>query len=173
MRKIVVLAVAVLSLGVFAGLASASGDRNQREGNIVEVLAGKENFTTLVALVQKAGLVDALSGETELTVFAPTNAAFERLAAENPDLFEAVLASPELLTAVLLYHVAAGEVDSSAIVGLSSVETLLGADVAVSVKNGFVRLNAGAENAKVYRADIQASNGIIHGITSVLIPPVG
>lgn len=173
MRKLIVLAVAVLSLGAFTGIAVASGDRGQKEGNIVEVLAGSENFTTLVALVQKAGLVDALSGETELTVFAPTNKAFDRLAKQNPDLFAAVLADPELLKSVLLYHVAAGEVDAATIVGLSSVPTLLGPDIAVSLKRGFVRLNADTVNAKVYRADIQASNGIIHGITSVLIPPLG
>lgn len=171
-RRLIVLAMAVLSLGVFAGVAVANGNRGQ-EGNIVEVLAGSENFTTLVALVQKAGLVDALSGETERTVFAPTNKAFDRLAARNPDLFAAVLADPTLLTNVLLYHVAADEVDAATIVGLSSVPTLLGPDIAVSLKKGFVRLNASAENAKVYRTDIQATNGIIHGITEVLIPPLG
>ena len=172
MRKIAVLVVSVLSLGVFTGIAVASGEP-QREGNLVEVLAGQKNFTTLVSLVEKAGLADALSGETELTVFAPTNKAFERLAERNPELFAAVLADPELLTAVLLYHVAPGEVDAATIVGLTSVGTLLGPEIAVSVKRGFVRLNAQAENAKVYRADIEASNGIIHGLTEVLIPPVG
>lgn len=172
MRKIAVLLAAVVSLGLFTGLATAGGGR-QQEGNIVETLAGKENFTTLVSLVVKAGLVDALSGDTELTVFAPTNTAFERLAERNPDLFNAVLADPALLTAVLLYHVAPGEVDAATIVGLDRVTTLNGADIAVSIKNGFVRLNADAENAKVYRTDIQATNGIIHGITEVLIPPAG
>lgn len=169
MRTIAVLIVAVLALGAFAGLATAGNAK--KEKNLVEVLSGQENFTTLVSLVVKAGLADALSGDTELTVFAPTNKAFERLAERNPDLFNAVLADPALLEAVLLYHVSAGETDSSEIVGLSSVPTLLGPSIAVSIKNGYVRLNARAENAKVYRADIQATNGVIHGITEVLIPP--
>jgi transforming growth factor-beta-induced protein len=172
MRRIAVLLIAVVSLGLFTGLAAAGGGKG-REGTIVEELAGQENFSTLVALVQEAGLADALSGDTELTLFAPTNKAFERLAARDPELFQAVLASPELLTAVLLYHVAAGEIDAATIVGLSSVPTLQGGEVAVSIKNGFVRLNARAENAKVYRPDIQATNGVIHGITEVLIPPLG
>jgi uncharacterized surface protein with fasciclin (FAS1) repeats len=169
-RKVVVLAVALVALGSLTGLAAAGGGAKQ-EGNIVQELSGSDNFSTLVALVGAAGLGDALSGDTELTVFAPTNKAFERLAQDNPELFAAVLADPSLLTSVLLYHVAAGEVDAATIVGLSSVETLLGADVAVSIKNGSVRLNADAENAKVYAADIQATNGVIHGITQVLIPP--
>ncbi len=171
MRKIAILVAAVLALGAFASQATA-GNRGGGEKNIVEVLSGNDNYTTLVSLVVQAGLADELSGSTELTVFAPTNRAFERLAERNPALFAAVLASPSLLQSVLLYHVSAGETDSSEIVGLSSVPTLLGPNVAVSVKNGFVRLNAGAENAKVYRADIQASNGIVHGITEVLIPPL-
>ena len=106
-------------------------------------------------------------------MFAPTNKAFAKLAAHDPELFNAVLADPALLQAVLLYHVSAGETDSSEIVGLSSVPTLLGPTIAVSIKNGIVRLNADAENAKVYRPDIAASNGIIHGIDEVLIPPLG
>jgi uncharacterized surface protein with fasciclin (FAS1) repeats len=170
MKKIAVLVVLVLSLGAFTSLASAGGGRTQ-DGNLVEVLAGKEKFSTLVTLVQKAGLVEALSGESELTVFAPTNEAFERLAERNPELFAAVLADPSLLTAVLLYHVSPGETDSSEIVGLSSVPTLLGPSIAVSIRNGYVRLNADAEDAKVNRADIDATNGIIHRITEVLIPP--
>ena len=102
-------------------------------------------------------------------MFAPTNKAFERLAEDNPDLFAAVLANPDLLVSVLLYHVSPGETTASEIVGLSSVPTLLGQDIAVSLKNGTVRLNV---HSKVYRTDIQATNGVIHGITEVLIPSV-
>ncbi len=172
MRKIAILVAAVLALAAFASQATA-GNRGGGEKNIVEVLSAQDKYSTLVSLVVKAGLADELSGSTELTVFAPSNHAFERLAERNPDLFNAVLASPSLLEAVLLYHVSAGGTDSSEIVGLSSVPTLLGPGIAVSIKNGFVRLNAGAENAKVVRADMQASNGIVHGITEVLIPPLG
>jgi uncharacterized surface protein with fasciclin (FAS1) repeats len=170
MRRIAILVAAVLALGALTSQATA-GNRGGGGKNIVEELSGKKEFSTLVSLVVKAGLVDALSGTTELTVFAPRNGAFERLAKENPDLFAAVLADVDLLRAVLLYHVSPGETTSSEIVGLSSVPTLLGPSIAVSVVDGAVRLNAGAENAKVKQLDIQASNGIVHGITEVLIPP--
>lgn len=176
MRKIAMLVVVALSLSVFTGIAAArggGGKHRQQDVNLVELLASQEKYSTLVSLVQKAGLVEALAGEDMLTVFAPSNKAFERLAMRNPDLFNAVLADADLLKAVLLYHVAPGKIDAATIVGLSSVGTLLGPDIAVSLKRGFVRLNAEAENAKVVRVDMMATNGIAHSITEVLIPPIG
>jgi uncharacterized surface protein with fasciclin (FAS1) repeats len=166
MRKLVVLCISVMALAVTASLAAASGGRST-EGTIVDRLAASPKYSTLVSLVTQAGLADELSGTTELTVFAPTNNAFARLAERNPTLFQAVLDDPNLLVAVLLYHVSAGETTASEIVGLTSVKTLLGQSVAVSVKNGTVRLNGAS---KVAHPDIQASNGVIHGITEVLIP---
>ena len=170
MRKLIALAMAVLALGAFSAVAMASGG-NPSNGNLVERLqANPDKYSTLVSLVVKADLAGALAGIDEATVFAPTNQAFERLAASNPDLFAAVLADKALLTKVLLYHVSPGETTASEIVGLTRVPTLLTPQkIKVSVKNGSVFLN---RSSKVVTTDIQASNGVIHAITEVLIPRV-
>jgi len=143
-------------------------------GTIVDVAAGNEDFSTLVAAVQAAGLVDALSAEdADLTVFAPTNEAFE-IALEALGLTaEELLADTELLTSVLLYHVAPGAVPAEVVVTLDGVEapTLLeGATIAISIVDDGVVLN---DSVNVVATDVMASNGIIHVIDAVLLPPAG
>lgn len=131
---------------------------------IVDVAVSNPDFSTLVAAVQAAGLVETLSGDGPFTVFAPTNAAFEKLPAGT---VEALLADPEALKNVLTYHVVAGKVPASDVVTLESATTVQGQDVAIAVVDGNVHLN---ESVLVTATDIEASNGVIHVIDSVLLP---
>jgi uncharacterized surface protein with fasciclin (FAS1) repeats len=148
-----------LSLVIFAGasLQSAHAD------TIVDVAVDNGNFKTLVSLVTKAELVDALSGEDALTVFAPTDAAFAKL---SPYVTNLLVSNPELLKEVLLYHVVAGENRAADVVKERSLTTLSGSDVHVRTVRGNVFLN----QAKVVTPDVEASNGVIHVVDGVLIP---
>lgn len=134
--------------------------------SIVEIATSNPDFSTLVAALQAANLVEALSGEGPFTVFAPTNAAFEKLAAslhlEVADLLEL----PNL-SDILLYHVASGSVKAEQAVELGTIETLQGASVEASARDGNVFIN----DSQVISADVEASNGVIHVIDTVLSPP--
>ena len=134
--------------------------------DIVDTAVADGRFTTLVAAVQAAGLVDTLKGEGPFTVFAPTDDAFAKLPAGTID----ELLKPEnkqKLTDILLYHVVAGKVMAADMTALTSAPTVLGKDVAIKVDMGNVYIN----EAKVIIADIETSNGVIHVIDSVLLPP--
>ena len=136
--------------------------------DIVDTAVAAGNFKTLVAAVQAAGLVDALKAPGPLTVFAPTDAAFAKLPA---DLIAALL-KPEnkaKLTEILTYHVLAGKVLSADALKLDGAEvaTLGGAKIKISVRSGMLFIN----ESKVIAADVLASNGVIHAIDAVLIPP--
>lgn len=134
--------------------------------DIVDIAAGNQQFSTLVAAVKAAGLVEALKGDGPLTVFAPTDEAFAKLpkgTVEN-------LLKPEnkdQLVALLTYHVVAGRVFSDAAAKGATVKTLQGATLTTKSAGGEVLVN----DAKVIGADIDASNGVIHVIDSVLLPP--
>ncbi len=130
--------------------------------NIVETAVEAGSFKTLVTAVQVAGLVDTLSGAGPFTVFAPTDEAFAKIPKETLD---AVLADKEKLTAILTYHVVAGKVMASDVMGLTSAKTVQGGEVKIDTSNG-VMIN----NAKVVKADIECTNGVIHVIDSVLMP---
>lgn len=134
--------------------------------SIVEIAVGNPDFSTLVAALQAADLVDALSAEGPFTVFAPTNAAFEKLAASLHVEVADLLELPNL-SDILLYHAASGAVKAEQAIELKSIKTLQGASVHVSVRDGAVFIN----HSKVISADIEASNGVIHVIDTVLIPP--
>lgn len=136
--------------------------------NIVQVAASNPQFSTLVSLVKEAGLVKTLSGKGPFTVFAPTNAAFAKVPAET---LAALKADPAKLRAVLTYHVVPGNVPAAKVVTLSgkSVKTAEGSTVRVMVKGKAVMVN----DATVTKTDIKASNGTIHVINGVLIPPAG
>jgi uncharacterized surface protein with fasciclin (FAS1) repeats len=136
-------------------------------GNIVAVAAGNADFSTLVAAVKAAGLVEALSGPGPLTVFAPTNAAFAKLPAGTVE----GLLKPEnkaKLVSILTYHVLAGKVAAADAIKLDgkSAKTLNGQEIAISVKGGKVLIN----DATVIAADVAASNGVIHAVDTVLLP---
>ncbi|MFL7812064.1 MAG: fasciclin domain-containing protein [Anaerolineales bacterium] len=131
--------------------------------DIVDIAVEDGRFTTLVAALEAAGLVDALKAEGPLTVFAPTDEAF---AALPEGTVEGLLADIPALTDVLLYHVVDGKVMASDVVDLSSAITLLGQDVSISVMDGEVMIN----DSVVIIPDIEASNGVIHVIDAVLLP---
>ena len=139
-----------------------------RPGTIVDV-ATDAGFTTLVAAVEAAGLVETLSGPGPFTVFAPTDEAFAAALESLGVTAEELLADTEKLTSILTYHVIAGEVPSSTVVTLDgqTATTVNGADVTISVDGEAVMVN----DADVTQVDIPASNGIIHVIDSVLLPP--
>lgn len=140
----------------------------EEPGTIVDVAVGAGNFTTLVAAVQAAGLVDTLSGEGPFTVFAPTDDAFAAALEALDMTAEELLADTDLLTAVLTYHVVAGEVPAATVLTLDGemVTTVNGADVTISVDGDMVMVN----DANVIAVDVAASNGVIHVIDSVLLP---
>lgn len=144
--------------------ATAEGPR-QATSDIVDTAVAAGDFTNLVAAVQAADLVETLKGEGPFTVFAPTDAAFAALPAGTLD---ALLADTDALTEVLLYHVVPGRVLAADVVGLASATTAGGDEIAVSVSGSTVRLN---ESATVVGTDVEASNGVIHVIDSVLLPP--
>ena len=135
-----------------------------QDNDIVDTAIAAGSFTTLVTAVQAAGLEGALRGPGPFTVFAPTDDAFAAVPAETLDF---LLANPEELRKVLLYHVVAGQVLAETVVTINSAETLLGEEVAISVDSGSVKVN----QATVLATDIVASNGVIHVIDSVLLPP--
>lgn len=166
------LPVAALTAALFAALAILAGSTAPRAEatptagkNIVQTALAAGQFKTLVALVKKAGLAGALSGNGKLTVFAPTDAAFKKV----PKATRAKLArDPQLLKSVLLYHVAKGNVTAVKVAKLRSARTLNGRRVRIAVRNGMVYLNG---NSRVTKTDIGASNGTIHVINRVLVPP--
>jgi transforming growth factor-beta-induced protein len=134
---------------------------------IVEIAVADERFSTLVAALTAAELVETLSGEGLFTVFAPTNDAFAALPAgtvENLLLPE----NKQALTDILLYHVVSGKVMAADVVSLTSATTVLGKDLTITVRDGKVFLNDAVE---VIITDIEASNGVIHVIDAVLLPP--
>ena len=149
-----------LALSVWAGRVQAQDE------DIVDVAVGAGVFNTLVAAVQAAELVDVLKGEGPFTVFAPTDEAFAAL----PEGTVESLLLPEnkdLLVSILLYHVVSGAVMAADVVELDSAATVNGASVSISVSDSGVMIN----NANVVQADVAASNGVIHIIDAVLLPP--
>lgn len=132
--------------------------------DIVEIAMGDNRFTTLVAAVKAANLVETLKGKGPFTVFAPTDDAFKKLPAGT---VEGLLKDIPTLKNILLFHVVSGKVMAADVVKLKSANTVLGKPVAVNVTNGKVAVN----DANVVITDIEASNGVIHVIDSVLLPP--
>jgi uncharacterized surface protein with fasciclin (FAS1) repeats len=145
------------------------GTEAMAEGDIVAVASGNPDFSILVSAVAAAGLVETLQGPGPFTVFAPTNAAFEAALESLGLTAEELLADTETLTSILTYHVVAGEVPASQVVTLDGqeVETVNGAPVTISVDGESVMVN----EANVVATDVEASNGVIHVIDAVLLPP--
>jgi uncharacterized surface protein with fasciclin (FAS1) repeats len=146
----------------------------ESEPTIVEIAASNEDFSTLVAAVQAAGLADTLAGEGDFTVFAPTNDAFDALFASLGIAPEDLLADKSLLTDVLLYHVALGELTSEEVAYLGELRMANGDLSTISVRDGSPYIN----DARIIATDIMASNGVIHVIDAVILPsgvpaPVG
>ncbi|MDP4656029.1 MAG: fasciclin domain-containing protein [Algoriphagus sp.] len=132
---------------------------------VVDIAVGSADHSTLVAAVTAAGLVETLSGTGPFTIFAPTNAAFDALPAGTvEDLLKPE--NKEKLTAVLTYHVVAGNVMSSQLADGQKVATLNGQELTVAIKDGVVTING----TKVIAADLAGSNGVIHVVEGVLLP---
>lgn len=179
-RTISVLGVALLaSLGseqVFAGkkcsksvavthvAAEATPVAAAPSKDIVDVAVGAGSFNTLVTAVKEAGLVDTLKSKGPFTVFAPTDEAF---AALPEGTLDGLLKDKEKLKKVLLYHVVPGKVMAADVVKVKSAKTAEGASVKVSVDGDTVKI----DDAKVVKTDIPASNGVIHVIDKVILPP--
>jgi uncharacterized surface protein with fasciclin (FAS1) repeats len=150
---------------ILSGFAFAP-NVNAATGDIVDVASNASQFSTLVTALKSAELVTTLQGAGPFTVFAPTNDAFAKVPADTL----AKLLLPEnknALTKVLTYHVVAGKVDAAQVVKLTTAKTVQGSNVKVAVVDNKVKLN---DSTNVIATDIQATNGIVHSIDSVLIP---
>jgi uncharacterized surface protein with fasciclin (FAS1) repeats len=150
----------LLSFGLLA--VPTAGAQQQ---DIVDTAVAAGQFTTLAKAVQAAGLVETLKGPGPFTVFAPTDAAFAKLPAGALDQ---LLANPTQLRAVLTYHVLPGRVPASQVTNGLSANSVQGSPLTFQVGGGSVRVNS---SAAVTQADVMASNGVIHVIDTVLMPP--
>jgi uncharacterized surface protein with fasciclin (FAS1) repeats len=165
MRRLALLAA---SAALVLGLGAAPVAARQPGPTIVEkalaINAASGQFTYLIQAVQRAGLVDTLNGNRQFTVFAPTDAAFEDLfAALHVDGIDDI--SVDLLTSVLLYHVAPGERFSGDVVASTRIRTVSKGFITPSVHDGGAWVN----DARILTADVDVSNGVIHVIDSVLL----
>ena len=132
-------------------------------GTIVDVAASNPDFTTLVTAVKAAGLAETLAGPGPFTVFAPTNEAFAKV---PKDVLDKLLANKEALTKVLTYHVLAGEVKAADVMP-GDVRSVEGSTATIADAGGQLKVN----DATIVATDVMASNGVIHVIDSVILPP--
>jgi transforming growth factor-beta-induced protein len=171
MKRTLLISLAAVALVVSACSTAASPTPEPATptpapaGDIVTVATEAGVFTTLLKAATAAELVETLQSAGPFTVFAPTDEAF---AALPEGTLDALLADPEALKKVLLYHVVEGKVTSDQIVGMTTVTSVEGSPIAISVKDGTVYLN---DSAKVVTADVMTSNGVIHIIDAVILPP--
>ncbi len=161
LRTTLIATTATFALAGSAALAQDSGDM----GTIVETAQGSDDFSTLVSAVESAGLAETLSGEGPFTVFAPTNEAFEALPEGALDdlMMEE---NSEQLTSVLTYHVVPSAAMAADLSDGQELETVNGEMLEVSIDGDTVMIG----DATVTQADIEASNGVIHAIDTVLMP---
>jgi uncharacterized surface protein with fasciclin (FAS1) repeats len=168
MRKVLALVV-VSAVAVAAVIAPTAGaaPKAAPSQNIVQTAVAAGQFKTLASLLTKAGLVMTLEGKVPFTVFAPTDAAFKNVPAAT---LAKLGKDKALLKKVLLYHVVSGKAPASTVVTLNgkSAKTVEGQPVKITVKGGKVYLNG---STQVTKTDIMASNGVIHVINKVLLPP--
>ena len=132
---------------------------------IVQTAKDAGQFNTLCELLTAAGLVDTLNSAGPFTVFAPTDAAFAKLPAET---VAALKKDPKALAAILTYHVVAGKKDAAEVVKMKEIMTVEGQPIMITIVDGKVMLN---KSATVVKTDIGASNGVIHVIDTVIMPP--
>ena len=165
MKRIGILAIAALVAISFTTKEAQAGC-GTCDKTIVENAVKIEGFKTLVAAVKAAGLVETLSGEGPFTVFAPTDEAFAKL----PKGTVEDLLKPEnkdKLVAVLTYHVVPGNVKAKDVVSLKKAKTVQGQNIRINVADGKVKVN----QANVVKTDVASSNGVIHVIDKVILPP--
>jgi uncharacterized surface protein with fasciclin (FAS1) repeats len=152
---------------LFAGLAISTQAAEKGAKDIVATAVAAGNFKTLAKALETAGLVETLQGKGPFTVFAPTDEAFAKLGDEK---ISELLKDKKTLTDILLYHVVKGKVTAADVVKLEGkgAKTVEGKEVLIKVDGKDVMLNG---KSKVIKADIKCSNGIIHVIDTVLLPP--
>ena len=161
--------IAVLVLALVVGVASATAGRATTAGpkmgekNLVQTAIAVGQFKTLASLLQEAGLAGTLEGKGPFTVFAPTDAAFAKVPKAT---LASLMKNKAKLRAVLLYHVVTGKVTAAQAMKLHSAKTLEGKSLTVRINGGKVIVGG----ATVTKADVMASNGVIHVINKVLIP---
>jgi uncharacterized surface protein with fasciclin (FAS1) repeats len=160
-RLLVALTALLTSTMVLFPSAPAAA---QAQPDIVDTAVAAGQFNTLAQALQAAGLVDTLKGPGPFTVFAPTDAAFAKV---PPATLAALLADPAALTRVLTYHVVPGRLAAAQVALMPSIRTVEGDNLTVTVSGSTVRVN----DATVVQADVEASNGVIHVIDTVLLPP--
>ena len=162
MKKTVAATAAALLLAV--GVAGPARADHHQGKDIVDTAVAAGSFNTLATALKAAGLVETLKGKGPFTVFAPTDDAFKKLPAGT---LEKLLADKAQLTKILTYHVVAGKVMAADVVKLTEAKTVEGSAVKISVKDGKVKVN----DANVVKTDVGASNGVIHVIDTVILPP--
>jgi uncharacterized surface protein with fasciclin (FAS1) repeats len=162
-NKIAFAALLSLTLIFFASTLLAKENKETSKKDIVTIALEAGTFNTLATALTEAGLVETLQGDGPFTVFAPTDEAFAKL---PKGTVESLLKDKKALTDILLYHVVSGNVMASDVVKLDKATTIAKNDVKVSVVDGKVYIN----KSQVTTADVEASNGIIHIIDTVLIP---
>lgn len=162
-KKLVSVSALVLASLSFSSIAFANHHGEKKD--IVDVAVENGSFTTLVAAVQAAGLVETLKSEGPFTVFAPNDDAFAKLPAGTVEML-LLPENKEKLIDILSYHLVSGEVRSAEVVKLDSAMTVQGSGVDISFDNGTAMVN----DSTVIAADVEASNGIIHVIDTVLMP---
>lgn len=156
------LMAAALAFGLsFLPMTGETADVSEK--NIVETAVGAGLFNTLVTAVKAAGLVETLSGPGPFTVFAPTDEAFAKLPAGT---VEALLQDKAKLASILTYHVVSGKYMAADVLKMSSMKSVQGQSITISLKNGAPM----ADSAKIVKTDIVCSNGVIHVIDAVILP---
>jgi len=164
--KYIFVALIAISILAMAPFTTTEKEHDHYDQNIVELASDTDALSTLVAAIEAAGLAETLQGDGPFTVFAPTNDAFDAL----PDGTLESLLEPEnreLLVEILTYHVVPGKVMSGDLSDGMMAETVQGSEVSISVSDYGVRV----DEASVSEADIEASNGVVHIIDAVILPP--
>src|SRR5687768_8493761 len=161
MKQMISTALIALTIAIGTGFQA----RAAQQQDIVDTAVAAGSFKTLAAALQAAGLVETLKGPGPFTVFAPTDAAFAKLPAGTIEN----LLKPEnkdKLTRILTYHVVAGKVMAADVARMTTAKAVSGDTIAIAARDGGVTIN----NARVAKADIAASNGVIHVIDTVIMP---
>lgn len=162
--KHLTVGVVMVATALMFKAGASLGDEKAAEKDLVETAVEAGQFKTLVTAVKAAELVETLKGKGPFTVFAPTDEAFAKV---PKDKLEALLKDKKALTAVLTYHVVPGKVMAADVVKLDSAKTAQGRSITIATKDGKVTING----ANVLKTDIVCSNGVIHVIDAVILPP--
>lgn len=164
-KKLLTPFISLIALALIAVSAHAGYSKHHRGKDIVDIAAGSNQFSTLVAAVKAADLVDVLKSDGPFTVFAPTDEAFAKIPKATLDNL-LLPENKDKLIEILTYHVVPGKVLAKDVIKLVAAETVQGSKVMVTTNHGMVMI----DNATIVKTDIKANNGVIHVIDSVILP---